>query len=153
MDSPTTVDELFQFIHRSRWMSNCIPDFQWISQSLSEILERAYPSCESRRKTALRNVTLSRISSGRDEWCIILETEINLETYCKSSPSKRRSHDSDIHRRFKYVPIRDSLTETSIADEDGNRKAAARTFGISGWKLFAITGTFDSVRKGSAGNN
>lgn len=50
MQSPTTADELCQFIHCCRWMSSSIPDFSKRIAPLVEILEEAYKKAKSRKK-------------------------------------------------------------------------------------------------------
>lgn len=59
-----TADEVCQFLHCSRWMSCCIPDFHLKSQSLSEILEDAYKQTGRRSKMDLKIIALHQLFEG-----------------------------------------------------------------------------------------
>lgn len=64
MEMPVSADELCQFVHCCRWMSAAIPDFQKRCEPLTEALEAAYSLTGKRKKSALKNVPLSRVSWG-----------------------------------------------------------------------------------------
>lgn len=64
MDAPTNDAEVCQFIHRCRWISTRIPDFQRKIQPLNEILENAFQIDGKRRKSALSNIAFHKLSQG-----------------------------------------------------------------------------------------
>lgn len=64
MHFPVTADELCQFIHCCRWMAAAIPDFNKRCQPLNEALEKAYALTGKRKKSALKSISLSKVSWG-----------------------------------------------------------------------------------------
>lgn len=64
MKFPITADELCQFVHCCRWMATAIPDFNKRCLPLNEALEAAYAITGKRKKSGLKNVSLSKVSWG-----------------------------------------------------------------------------------------
>lgn len=54
MEGKTNAAELFQFIHRCRWMSTCIPEFHKKLRTVDSRLEKAYASVRRRKQNSLK---------------------------------------------------------------------------------------------------
>lgn len=56
-----TADELSQFFNCTRWMAQCIPDYDSRIQLLRDLLEKAYEEGGKRKTTAIRKISESTI--------------------------------------------------------------------------------------------
>ena len=67
MHRPFNAGELCEFVHCMRWMSLSIPQFTQRVAPLQSILESAYAKVGRRKKNAIKNIQLSKLSWGTDQ--------------------------------------------------------------------------------------
>lgn len=83
MEEPLTASDLYQSIHCCRLMSNCVPDFHKRIQPLNDVLEKAYEQAGKRKKTALRNIMLHKLSWGTEHKAGLASIQNRLQNAVK----------------------------------------------------------------------
>lgn len=83
MEDPINAAELCQFIHCCRLMSTSIPDFHRRMHPLDAILEEAYKQAGRRKKAALKNIPLHKLSWGTEHKNAIASIQDSLRRAVK----------------------------------------------------------------------
>lgn len=88
MQAPVTENALGQLIHRCRWMSISIPNFNQRIHKLNKVLEGASKSDGKRRKSTMKHIKLSQMYWGIEHDAAMLGLQNNLRNAVKLSFQK-----------------------------------------------------------------
>lgn len=91
IDDPTNAAELYNFIQFCIWMSTSTLELHKRMQSLDSILEPAYPQAAEKKRRALKDIPLYKLSRGTEHKISIDSRQDSLRNVAKIAFSKRCS--------------------------------------------------------------